>query len=155
MQNVVIKSGTIKNESESSNDLVSTTSNNEEHIERAVGGEQSLEEKVAALQAVLPRARENRIRSIIQIEENMDDAFAALDREFGPIILDEDIPVDDKDDEETDESSGDELPRNQKLSRGKGRKLVLVPGYSRLKRHADSSVSVTTHCKFKSRSIKG
>jgi hypothetical protein len=150
--NVIVKSETINNESESSPDCISTTSNSEEHIENVAGGEQSLEEKVAALHAVLPRARKSRIRSILQIEENMEDAFDVLNNELGLSIPYEDIPRDDEEEEETDESSSEDgLPRGQKLGRGKGRKLVLVPGCTRLKRRAESesSVSATLHVHFK------
>jgi hypothetical protein len=155
-QNTVMHSETIKNESECRAHSVSVTSKSEDHIERVVGGEQSFEEKVAALHAALPRASKSRIRSILQIEENLDDAFAALYNESGLPISDEDTSSDDEDDDEADESSSDDgLPRGQKSSEGKGHKLVLVPGCSRLKRRAESesSVSATLHAHFKASSL--
>jgi hypothetical protein len=145
-QSTVMQSETIKNEYESRAHSVSMTSSSEEHTEWVAGDEQSFEEKVAALHVVLPRARISRIRSILQIEENMDDAYAALYKESG-------LP---SDDEETDESSSDDgLPRGQKLSKGKGRRLVLLPGCSRLKRRAESesSVSATLHGHFTALSL--
>jgi hypothetical protein len=155
-QNTVMQSETIKNESECRARSASTTSNGEEHIERVAGGEQSFEEKVAALHAVLPRTSKSRIRSILQIEESLDDAFAALYNESGLPIFDEDTSSQDEDSEEADESSSNYgLPWSQKSSEGKGRKLVLVPGCSRLKRRAESenSVSATLHVHFKASSF--
>jgi hypothetical protein len=155
-QITVMQSETVKNEYESRAHSVSMTSNSEGHTEKVAGDEQSFEEKVATLHVALARVPKSRIRSILQIEENINNAFVALYNESGLPISDEDTPRDDGDDEEADESSSDDgILYGQKSSKGKGRKLVLVPGCSRLKRRAESesSVSATLHVHFKPSSL--